>query len=100
MTAGPAIALTAGLLEDADLVALAGFDQGGFDDSAVDQRSADHGAGFVTDHEHFVELQRRAGFAFELFDNDQIAGRYTVLLTACFDDRVHGQEPLRRHGAL
>jgi len=91
--AGAAIALTADLLEDLHLLALAGFDQGAGDDSAVHRGGADrHGLAFAK-HQDFAESDFRARFTVELFDNQQIAGLDPVLLAAGFDHRVHRLAP-------
>uniref|UniRef100_A0A0N4ZIQ5 GGDEF domain-containing protein n=1 Tax=Parastrongyloides trichosuri TaxID=131310 RepID=A0A0N4ZIQ5_PARTI len=56
MAVRAAIALTTDLLEDLDLLALAGLDQRGCDSGAVDQRSADRSG-------HVLSRSRRAGAA-------------------------------------
>ena len=89
VTLRAAIALAADLLEDLHLLALAGFDQGGRDLRAIDQRGADGHGLAVTDHEDVAERDFRTGFTVELFDDQQVTGLNPVLLSAGFDHRVH-----------
>src|SRR5690606_29630037 len=89
VTAGAAIALTADLLEDLDLLALTGLDQGGRDGRALDRRGANADALVAAEHQHVVELHVRAGLAVELFNHDQVARLNPVLFAAGLDHRVH-----------
>src|SRR5690606_35309379 len=89
VAAGAAIALAADLLEDLDLLALAGFDQGGRDGGAGDGRGADGDRVAFTQHQHFAKRDVRARLAVELFDHEQIARLNPVLFAAGLDHRVH-----------
>ncbi len=89
MAVRAAIALTTDLLEDLDLLALAGLDQRGCDSGAVDQRSADRNTLVAAQHEDFTEIDGSASVAVDLLDNNHIARLDPVLLSAGLDHRVH-----------
>ncbi|MNC63680.1 hypothetical protein D3C75_1138240 [compost metagenome] len=89
MAVRAAIALTTGLLEDLDLLALAGFDQGCSNRRTVDQRSADRNTLVAAQHEDFTEIDGSASVAVEFLDNNHIARLNPVLLSAGLDHRVH-----------
>ena len=89
MTACAAIALTTDLLEDLDLLALAGLDQNGGHRGPGDGGGA-HGHGFaIAQHQHVAERHGRAGLATELLDDQKVTGLDPVLLAAGLDHRVH-----------
>src|SRR5262245_35074038 len=86
-----AIVLAPLLLEYEDLLGAALLDQHGVHARAGDRRRADlHGA-VQRGHQHLGELQLGAGLAVELFELEDVAGRYPVLLSSGFDySVVHG----------
>ena len=93
MAAGAAIALAAGLLEDPDLFALAGLDQGGVDRGALDGGRAHGDRGAVAEHQDVREGHVRTGLAAQLFDHQHVAGFDPVLFAAGPDHRVHDWRP-------
>jgi len=88
MAAGAAVFVTALLLEDQHLVALALFQDLGAHLGAIDEGRANLGL-ITTDHQHLIEVDGLADLAFELFDLDHVTGGHAILLATCLDYRVH-----------
>ena len=57
--------------------------------SARHQRRAQRHRLAIAQHQHIAKRHGRAGFAFELFNHQQVAGADPVLLAAGLDHRVH-----------
>src|SRR3954453_15093846 len=77
------------LLEHDDLVGAAMLDQLGADRGAGNERRAGRHVGALADHQHLAKLDRRAGFAGELLDRDQIVLGDLVLFAAGADECEH-----------
>ncbi len=89
MAVRAAIALATDLLEDLDLLTLAGFDQGRSNLGTVDDRRANRHALVTAQHKDFTEIDGSASVAVDLLDNNHIARLNPVLLSAGLDHRVH-----------
>src|SRR4051794_23006894 len=85
----PAVVLAAAGLEDDDLRRAVLGDNLRLDLRSSDQGSADLHAVTGADEENLAKRDRVADVARELLDPKSIALRYSILLSARFDDRVH-----------
>ena len=83
------IALLGGVLEDADLLALAVLDHGGGHGSALYSGSAKGGLVPVQNRQHLVEGDGLPGLGLQLLDEEGVALRHLVLLAAGYDDCLH-----------
>jgi len=81
--------LTAALDERDGLPRAALADDFSGHDSAGYKRRADLGAGTLANNEDFCEFDLGTGFAFQLFDLDDVVCSNLVLLTAGLDDCEH-----------
>jgi hypothetical protein len=86
---GAAVALAADLLEDLDLLTLAGLDQGADHLGALHRGRAQGDLAAVAQQQDLAESDVAAGLAVELFHHEQIARLDLVLFAAGADYRVH-----------
>ncbi len=114
MTLSPLVSLAALLLKDKNFIGAGLVENFAIHGGGTDERRTDFGGLTVfADHQHLIELNLGAGIAQKLLDNDDVAGRNPILLTAgfydcehfpglfCFsvhNDRPPMQGPVRRRG--
>jgi hypothetical protein len=89
MTARTLGVLTTTLLEGDDLLAAIVFDNFSLNGCACNERCAELCVSANADHENFGEFYSCASVCFQLFDSQNVVGRYAVLLTAGLDDCEH-----------
>src|SRR5262245_5987540 len=92
MALGPAHALAALLLENADLRA-AGLAVDDADDPGVGdkRRASDHFAAFLLEHQHAIDADFLAGLDVDAVDGDHRARRHLHLPSAALNDCEHVQ---------
>ena len=78
------------VLEDDHLLAATLADHLGTDLGIRDQRTTDRGLIAICDEQHPLELDRAAGLGIEALDLELGPDLDPILLSARFDDRVHG----------
>ena len=84
-----AVMLAAALLEDDEAGATGMAHHFGLHDRAGQQGAADLHTGIGSHHQHFLEVDRGAGFGFQALDSDDVIGGNAVLLAAGLDDCEH-----------
>ena len=83
------VALLGGVLEDADLLALAVLHDGGGHGSALHGGSAEGSLVAVQDGQNLIEHDLLAGLGLQLLDEQSVALRHLVLLAAGHNDCLH-----------
>ncbi len=84
-----AVMLAAAEFENVDLVRAAMCLDGGGDRGTGQVRRADAHLVAVRDHQHLVEVNRRALLSLKFLHAQHVADCYPVLLATCLDYRVH-----------
>ena len=83
------VALFGGVLEDADLLALAVLHHGSVHAGALHHGGAEGGAVAVEDSQDLVEGDLGVGLGLQLFDEEGVALGHLVLLSAGLNNCVH-----------